>query len=189
MTTPRHAEAAENRGTTALGSGFRYVHPQALGGRAHLAAGRCPAHPCAGLGQINKQRARRGEEGRRERGGLAPAAAPSRGSGARSASPGRRSHFEPLRISGSGRGAPGTAMAGPRPPWRVTSDAPGPAVELEGVVHHAGHQAHGAGGLGGGGTHGEQQQQRRSRQTYLGACVRASAPGLLLLLPLLQPGM
>lgn len=178
----------------ALGSGFRYIHPRAPGGRAHLAADRCPAHPepLHGITADKQTRLRAHSEGRGGQagaGGSGPAAAPSRGAGARSASPGRRSHFEPLRISGSGRGAPGTAMAGPRPPWRVTSDAPGPAVELEGIVHHAGHQAHGAGGLGGGGTHDEQQQQRRSRQTSLGACVRASAPGLLLLLPLLQPGM
>lgn len=72
---------------------------------------------------------------------------------------------------------PGTAMAvaGGAAAGAFTSDAPGPAVELEGVVDHAGHQAQGAGGLGGGGgTHGEQQQQRRSRQTSLSG--RASVP-------------
>lgn len=186
--TPRRQRTG---GTAALGSGFRYVHPRDALTLPRIDAPHTPG-PLRGI-TADKQTPRRahpeGRGGQAGAGGCGPAAAPSRAAGARSASPGRRSHFEPLRISGSGRGAPGTAMAAPRPPWRVTSYAPGPAVKLEGVVHHAGHQAHGAGGLGGGGTHGEQQQQRRSRQTYLGACVRASAPGLLLLLPLLQPGM
>lgn len=83
---------------------------------------------------------------------------------------------------GAGRWARDTA-------WRVTSDAPGPAVELERVVQHAGHQARSAGGLGGGGTHGEQQQQRRSRQT----CPRCLRPclcaGAAAAAALLQPGM
>lgn len=78
--TPRRQRTGA---AAALGSGFRHVHPRAPGGRAHLAADRCPAQPGSLRGiTADKHTLHRahpeGRGGQAAAGALAPAPAPSR---------------------------------------------------------------------------------------------------------------